>query len=122
MIIKIYLLECNKHKMKLTFSRTQIYVSLMLLILCFSNEMLGQEINFRIGQTQTSTPFRTSTIRQSGNHLLFTTKRGWAGEIGMEYAIKPKSSFYRISDFKSKPLGRRSYIYTRCDRRVRLLV
>ena len=54
----------------------------------------SQCIELRIGQTQTSTPFRTSTPSEGGNHLLFTPKRGWAGEIGMEYAIKPKSSFY----------------------------
>jgi hypothetical protein len=54
----------------------------------------SQCIELRIGQTQTSTPFRTSTGRQSGDYLLFTPKRGWAGEIGVEYAIKPKSSFH----------------------------
>jgi hypothetical protein len=97
-----------------------VWLMMFVLLLVLSEIVSAQTVQLNLGQTQTSTPFRTSTIRQSGNHLLFTPKRGWAGEIGMEYAIKPKSSFYRISDFKSKPLGRRSYIYTRCDRRVRL--
>jgi hypothetical protein len=99
-----------------------VWLMMFVLLLVLSEIVSAQTVQLNLGQTQTSTPFRTSTIRQSGNHLLFTPKRGWAGEIGVEYAIKHKSSFYRISDFKSKPLGRRSYIYTRCDRRVRLLV
>ncbi len=93
---------------------------LTMVILLSTLRLAAQSIQLSLGATQTSTPFRTSDLREGGNHLLFTPKRGWAGEVGVEYAIKPKSSFYRISDFKSKPLGRRSYIYTRCDRRVRL--
>ncbi len=60
----------------------------------WSHMVCAQTVHINLGQTQTSTPFRTSTLRESGNHLLFTPKRGWAGEIGVEYAIKPKSSFY----------------------------
>jgi hypothetical protein len=38
----------------------------------------SQCIELRIGQTQTSTPFRTSDLREGGNHLLFTSKRGYS--------------------------------------------
>jgi hypothetical protein len=57
-------------------------------------EVNAQNVSLTIGGTMTSTSFRTSDLREGGNHLLFTPKRGWAGEIGMEYAIKAKSSFY----------------------------
>jgi hypothetical protein len=111
-----------KNRMK--FRQYDFYrcIKIIFSVVLFSFSSFAQTVNINIGQTQTSTSFRTSDLREGGNHLLFTPKRGWAGEVGVEYAIKHKSSFYRISDFKSKPLGRRSYIYTRCDRRVRLLV
>lgn len=67
---------------------------LLVLASIWSHVVCAQTISLNLGQTQTSTPFRTSTGRQSGDYLLFTPKRGWSGEIGVEYAIKPKSSFY----------------------------
>ncbi|MFT6112779.1 MAG: hypothetical protein ACJAXV_001570, partial [Bacteroidia bacterium] len=67
---------------------------LTMVILLSTLRLAAQSIQLSLGATQTSTPFRTSTPSEGGNHLLFTPKRGWAGEIGMEYAIKPKSSFY----------------------------
>jgi hypothetical protein len=62
--------------------------------LSYSVSIFSQNLLVSLGQTQTSTSFRTSDLREGGNHLLFTPKRGWAGEVGVEYAIKPKSSFY----------------------------
>ena len=43
-------------------------------ILLLPATLPAQRLYLCLGQTQTSTPFRTSTIRQSGNCLLFTPK------------------------------------------------
>ena len=37
----------------------------------------AQVIQFNLGQSQTSTSFRTSDLREGGNYLLFTPKRGY---------------------------------------------
>jgi hypothetical protein len=68
-----------------------------------------------LGQTQTSTSFRTSDLREGGNHLLFTPKRGWAGEVGVEYAIKPKSSFYSSFAFYQSGATQEDYRVIRQD-------
>ncbi len=60
----------------------------------WSHMVCAQTVHINIGQTQTSTPFRTSNFILGGNYLLIAPKCGLAGEIGMEYAIKTKSSFY----------------------------
>lgn len=58
------------------------------------NVVCAQTVHLSLGKTQTSTPFRTSEFMFFGNYLLATPKQGWAGELGIEYAFKPKSSFY----------------------------
>lgn len=64
-------------------------------IVMMSVEVNAQNLSLNLGQTQTSTPFRAVYFVPGGsNHVLFTPKRGLAGEIGLEYATKPKSSFY----------------------------
>ena len=67
---------------------------MFVLLLVLSEIVSAQTVQLNLGQTQTSTPFRTSELHEGGNHLLFTPKRGFAADLGVEYAIKAKSSFY----------------------------
>jgi len=69
-------------------------IKIIFSVVLFSFSSFAQTVHINVGQSQTSTSFRTSDYRASGNHILFTPKRGLAGEIGVEYALKPKSSFY----------------------------
>jgi hypothetical protein len=55
----------------------QLYIRFIVLCvwICFIKcDAFAQRIFLSLGQTQTSTPFRTSTGRQSGDYLLFTPK------------------------------------------------
>ena len=55
----------------------------ILVVFIFVNSMVinAQTIQLSLGQTQTSTSFRTSEFMFFGNYLLATPKQGWAGEI-----------------------------------------
>ena len=66
----------------------------LVLVSALPHLICAQIVQINVGQTQTSTPFRTSELHEGGNHLLFTPKRGFAADLGVEYAIKAKSSFY----------------------------
>ena len=52
----------------------------ILVVFIFVNSMVinAQLILISVGNSQTSTPFRTSDLREGGNHLLFTSKRGYS--------------------------------------------
>ena len=71
-----------------------VWLMMFVLLLVLSEIVSAQTVQLNLGQTQTSTPFRTSELHEGGNHLLFTPKRGFAADLGVEYAIKAKSSFY----------------------------
>lgn len=66
----------------------------LILVLAVPRVVCAQTTHLSLGKTQTSTSFRTSDWSEGLNHLLFTPKRGWAAEVGVEYALQPKSSVY----------------------------
>jgi hypothetical protein len=74
-------------------------IKIIFSVVLFSFSSFAQTVNINIGQTQSTTSFRTSGWHKGGNHLLFTPKRGIAADLGVEYLVRGKTSLYSSFSF-----------------------